>query len=260
MSRLKEAKSFKTGIFITARLKSTRLPLKVIKPILGRPMVEWMIERLKRCNIEPLVMMTSTNPQDDPLVEIAGKNGITYFRGSEGDVLLRMRDCARQFDVDLVVSITADNPLVEPVFIEKMIDRYSQTQFDFCEIKGLPIGCFSYTVSRNALEKVFEIKDSSDTEIWGPYFKESGLFKCDVIEVTDPRILRSQYRLTVDTSEDFELVNRIFEILGKEKEYFNVYDICQLLDENEDLVKINAHIEQISAPQIELKQRSRKGT
>lgn len=253
MSQLKKADSFKTGIFITARLKSTRLPLKVIKPILGRPMIDWMIERLKRCNIEPLVMMTSTNRQDDLLVEIAGKNAIDYFRGSEDDVLLRMRDCARQFEADLIISITADNPLVEPAFINKLVDRYTQTRFDFCEIKGLPLGCFSYAVSWSALEKVFDIKDSSDTEIWGPYFRESGIFKCDVIEVTEPLILRPQYRLTVDTPEDFDLVTRIFEILSKEKEYFDVYDVCRLLDENEELVKINTDIVQQSAPKTRLK-------
>ena len=185
------------GIFITARLKSKRLPKKTTKLILGRPMIEWMIDRLKVCNVEPIVMMTSTNPQDDPLIKIAKKNNIDYFRGSEDDVLLRMRDCARKFNVDLIISVTADDPFKEPIFIEKMIERYFETKFDFCEINGLPNGCESTAVSRTALEKICEIKDASDTEFWNPYFKELSIFKCDVIRVSDPNIYRPHSHLTI---------------------------------------------------------------
>lgn len=250
---IKRDEFFKTGIFITARLKSKRLPFKVIKPILGKPMIEWMIDRLKRCNIEPIVMMTSTNSQDDSLIEIAKKNKIDYFRGSEEDVLLRMRDCAKKFNIDLLISCTADNPLTEPIFIEKTIERYFETRFDFCEIKGPPNGCKSYAVSKEALEKVCETKKDSDTEIWGPYFRKPGIFKCDVIKVSDPNIYRPQYRVTVDEKEDFELVTKIFSVLSKDEEYFNVYDICKLLDENKNLVKINAYIQQREDPKVKIK-------
>lgn len=250
---LKMNELLKVGIFITARLKSTRLPLKAIKPILGKPMIGWMIERLKRANIDPIVLMTSTNPQDDPLVEIAQKNGIEYFRGSEEDVLLRIRDCARQFGVDLVISVTADDPLKEPIFIKKLIERYLETKFDFCEIKGLPDGCEMYAISVLAVEKACEIKKDSDTEIWGPYFREAGIFKCDILEVLDPNIYRPYYRVTVDTPEDFELVSKMFEILLKEKDYFNVYDICELLDEKPDLVKINSRVTPKNPPKPNFK-------
>lgn len=243
---IKRNELLKVGIFITARLKSKRLPYKVIKLISGKTMIEWLVDRLKHCNIEPIIA-TSTNPQDDPLVEIAKKNKIDYFRGSEDDVLVRIRDCARKFDIDLVISITADNPFAEPIFIEKMIERYLDTNFDFCEIEESPLGCGSYggiyAVTKSTLEKVCEIKDSSDTEIWGSFIKDPGKFKCDVIKVKDPNILRPEYRVTVDTQEDFDLVTKIFEILLKDKEYFNIYDICSLLDKRQDLVKINTDID-----------------
>lgn len=243
----------KTAIFITARLKSKRLPFKVIKPVLGKPMIEWMIERLKHCEIQPIVMMTSINPQDDPLVKIAKKQGIEYFRGSEYDVLLRMRDCARKFKIDLIISVTADDPLKEPIFIKKMIEKYKQNPFDFCEIEGLPNGCESYAVARKALEKVCEIKNDSDTEIWGNYFKKPGTFKCEVVRAEDPKIFRPQYRVTVDTPEDFKLVSKLFSILSKKKKYFDVYDVCELLDKNKELVKINARIKQRKAPKIKIR-------
>ncbi|MFC2004684.1 N-acetylneuraminate synthase family protein [Chloroflexota bacterium] len=253
---IRRSELVKIGIFITARLKSKRLPLKVIKSIMGRPMVKWMIDRLKRCNIDPLVMMTSINPQDDPLVEIAEKNGIPYFRGSEDDVLVRIRDCARQFDVDLIISATADDPLKEPVLIEQMIRRYLDEGYDFCEMEGAPNGCECYALKSTAVEKACEMKASSDTEIWGPYFREAGVFKCDVIKVTDPRIQRPQYRVTVDTQEDFNLVTWIFNTLLKKRKEFDIYDICQLLDENPEMVAINANVRQRPSPKAKLKKKS----
>ncbi len=238
----------KVGIFITVRLKSKRLPFKAIKPILGKPMIVWMIERLKKLNIAPLVIMTSTNPQDDPLVEIAKENNISFFRGSEEDVLLRMRDCARKFNVDLVISATGDNPLIENIFIKELIQKYFDKRYDFCEIKGSPIGCFSYGLSKSALEKVCEIKDASDTEIWGNYFRQPGIFKCEAIEVVDPDMRRPQYRVTIDTPEDFELVTKIFENFAKERDFFDIYDICNFLDKNPGFVKINSQIQQLNEP------------
>lgn len=256
LNRLRYMSLCKPGVFITARLKSTRLPMKAIKPILGKPMIERMIDRLKVCSVKPIVLMTSTNPQDDPLVEIAQRSQIEYFRGSEDDVLVRMRDCADRFDTDLIISVAADNPLIEPAFIKKMIERYHAAKFDFCEIEGAPIGCGKglYAVSRKALEQICGLKNSSDTEIWGPYFRENkNQFFCDIIKINDPKIKRPEYRLTVDTKEDFELVKKIFGILSKKKEYFDIYDICELLDENKDLVKMNVHIRQKEPPKITMK-------
>ena len=245
---VKTGELLKAGIFITCRLKSSRLPMKAIKPILGKPMIGWMIERLKKSGLEQIVLMTSTNPQDDPLVQIAKENKIEIFRGSEDDVLERIRDCAGKFATDLIISVTADDPLKEPIFIRKLIDKYLESRFDFCEIKGLPDGCEMYALDRSAVEKVCEIKKDSDTEIWGPYFRQAGIFKCELLEVKDPSIYRPDYRVTVDTPEDFELVSRIFEELLKEKEYFNVYDICKFLDDNPDLVKINSKITPTAPP------------
>lgn len=252
---LKTAELLKIGIFITVRLKSGRLPMKALKLIAGKPMIGWMIERLKKAGVELIVVMTSVNPQDDPLVEIAKKNGIEYFRGSEEDVLARMRDCARKFGTELVISVTGDDPLKEPLFIKKMIEKYIETKFDFCEIEGLPNGCESYSVSKKALEKVCEIKGDRDTEIWGDYFKKAGIFKCELIRVEDPTIFRPNYRVTVDTPEDFEVVSKIFENLLKEKEYFNVYDICKFLDENPKLVKVNSVVKQRTKSAINFKQK-----
>ena len=251
---LKRGELVRTGIFITARLKSQGLPLKVIKPIEGRPMIDWMIDRLKRLNINPLVLMTSTNSQDDPLVEAAERNGIPCFRGSEDDVLVWIRDCARQYDVDLIISATADDPLKEPLLAEQLINLYLDEGYDFCEMEGVPNGCECYGLKRMAVEKACEMEASDDTEIWGPYFREAGVFKCEVISITDPRIRRPEYRVTVDTQEDFDLMTRIFNALLAQKEDFDIFDICRFLDDNPELSALNADVQQRAAPKAEFRE------
>ncbi len=235
----------KTGIFITARLKSKRLKQKVIKPILGKPMINWMIERLKHSSIRPIILMTSTNLQDDPLIEISKENNIAFFRGSEDDVLERIKCCAEEFDIDLVISVTADDPLKEISLMDTAVEIYLDEKYDFLNIDGLPNGCEFYALSSDAVKKVCEIKADEDTEIWGPYFlNKQDIFKCKTLKIKDPQILRPGYRVTVDTPKDFELVAKIFEMLIKEKDFFDAYDICRLLDNNPELIKINADVKQ----------------
>ena len=260
MSELMDIRDFfmrprviKIAVFLVARLKSKRLPLKAIKPILGKPMIKWMIERLKLAEVWPTVMTTSVDLQDDPLVEIAKKEGIDYFRGSRDDVLVRMRDCARKFNVDLIIVVTGDNPLLDPVFIRKTIKRYFETKFDFCETKGLPLGFDVFSVSKRALQKACEIKKDTDTEMWAPYFKKTGIFNCDSLDISDPKITGRKYRLTVDEKEDFELVDKVFNAFSG-KPNFSIYDVCELLDKNKDWPQINAHIKSRPDPKIELKE------
>lgn len=113
----------KTAILITARLKSTRLKEKALKPIMGRPMLSHMIERLRLADRpEQIIICTSTVAQDDRLCELAEEEGVKHFRGDPDDVLQRMLDAADNFQVDTIVNCTADNPFVDPIYIDKLVD------------------------------------------------------------------------------------------------------------------------------------------
>ena len=112
----------KIGFLITARLKSTRLPNKLILKINGKEIIRHMIDRLKvsksLCNI---IICTSDNPQDKPLVKIAKDEKIDYFLGNEEDVILRLYNASKQFKLDYVLNITADCPLVSIEYIDKIV-------------------------------------------------------------------------------------------------------------------------------------------
>jgi len=244
----------RSAIMVTARMKSTRLPLKVTKDIQGKPMIVHMLDRLKLAKRpELIVICTSTNPQDDILAEIAKEQGVACYRGSEEDVLSRVTEAARKYKADIVVSCTADNPFVDPVYVDKVIDFHVKKKNDFTKINGLPFGAFSYAVSAIGMEKVCELKDENDTEVWGTYFTETGLFKCGALEVEEEYLRRPELRLTVDTPDDFRLVTEIFKLLYKPGRIFPLKDIIRVIDENPYLQTINSHIEQKRGIPIKLK-------
>lgn len=235
----------RAAIFITARMKSTRLPFKVTRQILGIPMIVHMISRLRLARLpEQIVICTSSHPQDDCLVDIARQAEVKCFRGSEDDVLLRLASAAQEISVDHVISCTADNPFVDPEYIDRLLAFHIEAGNDYSKIEGLPWGTFAYAVSASALRRACEVKDETDTEVWGGYFTGTGLFKCGVLEVMDGTVRWPDLRLTVDTEPDFELVTKIFECLYQPDRIFSLREIVALCHDRPDLVAINAHIKQ----------------
>lgn len=243
------------AILITARLKSTRLPLKVIKEIHGRPMIKHMLDRLKLAKRpEEIVICTSRVEQDNQLVEIASQEGIESFRGDADDVLLRLLNAADHFGVETIINCTADNPFVDPIYIDKLYDFHIAQKNDFTKIEGLPWGVFSYAISRDAMKKACEIKNEKDTEVWHGYFMESDRFRWSALEVTDENVFWPDLRLTVDTSEDFEMVNAVFDRLYKSPKVFPLKDIVKLCQDSPEIPLINSEVKQKAGIPIKFKE------
>jgi spore coat polysaccharide biosynthesis protein SpsF len=243
-----------TAILITARLKSTRLPLKAIKEIKGRPMICHLIDRLKLARIpQRMVLCTSTVDQDDPLVEIAKQEQIDCFRGDPEDVLLRVTNAAEEFGVTTLLNCTGDNPFVDPEVIDQMLEYHAAEHNEFTSSEGLPLGTAGYVVSTSAMRRACDLKDQTDTEIWGPMFTETGRFRCGVFKVHDPRVSWSDLRLTVDTPQDFELVTKIFDDLYQPDRVFPLSEIVALCRDRPDLVAINSMVQQRPGSQFRLK-------
>jgi spore coat polysaccharide biosynthesis protein SpsF len=239
------------GTLITVRLKSTRLPKKAIKPIKGKPMLVHMIDRLKLVDqSDGIVLCTSPVDEDDPIEEIANQEGVECYRGDPDDVLGRLTSAAQQYDLDTVISITADCPFCDPEYADKVVDYHLEHGYDFMEIEGLPYGTFSYALQREAMEKATEIAAKKDTEVWGGYFKDTGLFDCGTLKVTDDELNWPDLRLTVDYPADFELVSRIFDELYTPDEVFSLKEIVNLCREKSELPAINAECELKTPPPI----------
>lgn len=243
----------KTGILITARLKSERLPKKVLKLLWGRPMLSYLVDRLQQSRFgDQIVLCTSTVSQDDPLEVFAKERGIACFRGHPADVLLRNLNAAEKHGYDLVLSCTADNPFVDEVWMDKLADAMIAEKADFGTIRGLPFGSHSYSFTRAAARKVCDAKDEVDTEIWGAYFTQSGLFKCIDVPVTDPAHNAPHFRLTVDEPADFAVAENVLKAIGHKGPPM-LPEVIAYLEKNPHVAALNADVRQKAGNPIKLK-------
>lgn len=235
----------KTGFLIIGRLKSTRLPQKLMLEIEGRPVISHMIDRLRLCRtVDEIVLCTSTNPQDDPLEILAKKEKISVFRGHEDDVIQRLYDASTAFNLDYIVHITADCPFVDPVYVDKVVEAYKENNADLIRTLDLPHGAFCYGIKPNALKKVIEIKDKTDTEVWGRYFTDTGLFDVFDLPITNPRHCKNELRMTLDYPEDYEFFKRVFAALHNPGRVFSLDEILDYLELNPEVVAVNEHAEE----------------
>lgn len=229
------------GFLITGRLKSTRLPKKVILEVAGKPLFLHMCDRLKHARrIDEIVLCTSTNPLDDPLATLAQDGGIFYYRGSERDVLERLCEAAVHFNLDYVVNITADCPIVDPLFVDMIIDEYEKTNADLIRCTNLPPGQGPNGIKVNALKKICELKDETETEVWGGYFTKAGVFYCHDMSI-DEKYMCPGLKTTIDYPEDYEFLKRVFDELYVPGKVFSLREIIELVKEKPELLEINSH-------------------
>ncbi len=229
----------KTGFLITARMKSTRLPGKLLLEVEGKQIIRWMIDRIKLAKrIDEIIICTSTNPQDDILVDIAAEENINVFRGHETDVIQRLYDASIAFELDYALNITADCPLVSFEYIDKTVAEYQHSNPDLIKALDLPHGFFSYGLKIEAMKKVCDIKKDLETEVWGRYFTDTGLFK--VLNLIIPKdLVRQDYRLTLDYPDDFTFFKKVYAHFGQETYKKGILEIIEYLDHNPDIVNIN---------------------
>lgn len=241
----------KIGFLITARLKSSRLPFKIVRRLKGKTVIERIIDRAKVLHeISEIILCTSKNPQDKPLVDIACNNGIYYFNGSEEDVLSRLSEAARLFGLDYFIGITGDNPLFSIDYSYLIINEMKKDYYDYIKVEGLPLGCGPYGIKTKALQTVCSAKDVTDTEIWGHLIDQPGVFSIQTIKAAHP-YNNPLLRLTLDYEEDYRLINHLYTHIPFD-EVLSLIDVVEYLEKNPGVKLINRHCKQASLP-VEVK-------
>lgn len=239
----------KTKVVIQARMTSSRLPGKVLLPVLGKPLLSTMIDRLSRMKtIDGIIVATTDRDTDDPVEKLARAKGADCFRGSEEDVLDRVLKAARKYEADLIVETTADCPLIDPVECDKVVRLYRSGGLDYagnCTPHTYPRGMDTQVFSRKTLEDVARrTNDPVDHEHVSYYiYQHPEFYRLGC--VTPPAELeRPELRLTVDTPEDFALVSRILEGLSHRGSEFSLAEVIHYLDAYPKLKDINRHVQQ----------------
>lgn len=237
----------KTVAIIQARMGSTRLPGKILMKVMDKPLLEYQIERVQRSKrIDEIVVATTTDQKDDEIVAWCNKMNVTSYRGSEDDVLSRYYEAATKNKADLIVRITSDCPLIDPDVIDQTISLILQNDYDYVSNilertypRGMDVEVFWYTT----LEKTHvSTRSQAEREHVTPFiYRNPSLFKLG--GVTYPHDL-SKYRWTVDTVEDFNLIENILTHLYTRKKEFTLEDVLRLLEQHPEWNQINAHIEQ----------------
>jgi spore coat polysaccharide biosynthesis protein SpsF len=239
----------KVAAIIQARMGSTRLPGKILKKVLDKTLLEYQIERVKRAKtIDEIIIATTTKESDDQIVQLCQQLSIPYYRGSEEDVLSRYYEAATEFNVDVVVRLTSDCPIIDPNVIDKVVTHYVENsdQYDYVSnilTRTYPRGLDTEVMSYEVLKRVHEeAKEFTYREHVTAYiYHHPNQFRfCNVSNEKD----ESKHRWTVDTIEDFELIEKIISKLYPENPYFNMDDVLKLIDENPTWFYINSHIEQ----------------
>ena len=235
----------KVTAIIQARMASARLPGKVMKEVLGRPLLSYLIERVRCCKgIKDIVLATTLNPEDASIAIFGSSKDMNVFRGSENNVLKRFHEAATMFSANHIMRITGDCPLIDPDILYRLIEYYFAGSFDYvsnCACPTLPDGLDAEIFNFETLDHSYKHAVlPSELEHVTPYIRSHPeIFKIGNWAYHENL---SHLRWTVDEPEDFEFVKQVIETLYPVNGNFRMNDILELLQQKPVLVKINKDI------------------
>ncbi len=234
---------------IQARMGSTRLPGKVLKPVAGKPLLWHIVHRLKRSQfIEQIAITTSTHPRDDAIVEWGRENDVVVIRGPEDDVLARYARAAEMLDADIIVRVSSDAPFIDAGFVDHLVTALLEQDGDYVLLEESAVtaheGVDPFT--RRALDKL--MMDAHDDPVAREHV--TGYFKLhpDFVRIARagsyPSLAREGGRLTIDTPDDLAFVEAVHERMEARAGEASLADLLLLLEREPALRSYNAHVKQ----------------
>ena len=238
--------SRRTVALLQARTDSSRLPRKVLKTILDKPMIIYQLQRTNQSKyIDELILVTSREPSDDELASTVVQHGFDIYRGNKSNVLKRFYDALKELKLseeDIIVRLTGDCPLHDAVVIDESIKAFINSDCDYLANSvepvypdGLDVEVFNFKSLNEAYNSATL---NSQREHVTPYIRDSGLFKVTNLN-REP--IHTNWRLTVDEESDFKLITKIYEHFNST--FFSFSEIVNFLERNQELLTINNSIQ-----------------
>lgn len=235
----------KTIAFVQTRTGSTRFSGKVLKKINGKEIFRIQIERMKRSKrLDQIVVVTTTRKRDDIIVSLCKKDGIPYFRGSELDLLDRFYKAAKKFKAELFVRIPSDQPLVDPVLTDQVIEKMQNNldKFDYVSNlhppsfpDGLDVEILPFSILETAWKKA---KKAHEREQCTPYIWDNPK-RFRIGSVVNPRgNMFMSHRWTLDYPEDFDFFKAVYAAFGRRTDFL-MDDVLRLLKKHPEIAAIN---------------------
>ncbi|MCU1279438.1 MAG: spore coat protein [bacterium] len=229
---------------------SSRLPGKVMKELVGKPMLWHIVDRLRAApGVHSVGVATSDQDSDEPVRRFCVEQGISVFAGDENDVLDRFYRAAVAFGADPILRVTADCPFVDPELVGRVLELFGRGDYDHVGVAtgavafghggahfpdGLDVECFSLAAFTRAHT---EATERSDREHVTPYlYRVAGRFRGGMVEADEDHGL---LRWTVDHAADFEVVRRVYDALWRPDRHFLMNDILRFFGEHPELRAVN---------------------
>ena len=234
---------------IQARMTSSRLPGKVLMDLVGRPVLAHMIERHRRSKFtDEVVVATTINKTDDPIIELCKKMNCPFYRGNENDVLSRVTEAVEKSNAEIVVQGMADSPLVDWRIVDHLVEMLVDGDYDYASNELEP----SFPVGLDARAFLFSALKKSEEEAEEDMYREHAGFYIykhpDIFKLVNWKAPKEMFwpdlRLTLDTEEDYKLIQSVYNELFSKNNDFSGEDIVNFLRKRPDLVAINAEVEQ----------------
>jgi len=233
---------------IQTRMRSSRLPGKVLMPILDEPMLIKMIERIKAARFaDNIVIATSTNNEDDRIVDVCKAYNLECFRGHPTDLLDRHYLAGKNYNADAVVKIPSDCPLIDPKIIDKVLQFYIDNSSAYDYVSNLhpatyPDGNDVEIFSSDALESAWrEAKRDLEREHTTPFIWERPeRFRIGNVKWNNDTDYSTTHRFTIDYLEDYHFIKAVYEELYAKNRYFDLDDILKLLHDKPEIYHINS--------------------
>jgi spore coat polysaccharide biosynthesis protein SpsF len=230
---------------VQARCSSTRMPRKVLMPLAGEPMILRLVERVRRSGeLDEVVVATSDDPSDDPLVALLDERGVLVRRGPLEDVLARYLRVVDEFAPETVVRLTGDNPLVDPAVIDEVLRAHSASGADYASnslVRSYPYGLDVEAVRAEALRRVAALATQPEERehvTIGIYRRPEQFTLEPVVQADD----HAELRWTVDYPDDFAFVERVYNELYPADPAFGQADVLALLDRHPELRRLRSDV------------------
>ena len=232
---------------VEARMTSSRLPGKVLMLASGKPMLEHLVERLRATpSIDEIVIATTVNEADQAIVDFALNIGVSYYRGSEDDVMQRVIEAAKHVKADVIVEITGDCPIIDPDIVEQTIRTYMENNADYVSnvvVRSYPDGMDVQVIKLEALIKSSTMTDEVlDREHVSLHIRNHPEIFSQINLVAPPSLHWPELGLTLDEEDDYQLLNKIIKSLSNDNPIFGCSDVISLLKQNEGLLELNQHV------------------
>jgi spore coat polysaccharide biosynthesis protein SpsF len=246
VNRLKDSKKKnKVGIIIQARMGSQRLPGKVMNKIKNKPILFYMLEQIKKSTLyDKVIIATSVKKENNVIRNFCKKNKITCFSGSENNLVNRYYLCAKKHNINTIVRLTGDCPLIDPQIIDLSIKKFLSGKYDFVANtsppynKSFPDGVDVEVFSFKVIESVnFKCKNKNDLEHVTPYiWRKKKRFNLYRFELKNNL---SKYRFTLDYEEDFILIKEILINLYKNRKKITMNNVINYIKKNKNIYLLN---------------------